>query len=79
MENVAVYWNDVHKYRGEADRRLTKMLSEGTLIKETDRYIILKNPETITLTDSVHNHPQEKASFYYIPRSFITKIEKLEK
>ena len=70
---VSVYWQDIKVYYEDLDKLTPQMLTEGILIKETDEYVYLKDPETLSLT-SMKNHPDKKPTLYYIPKSLITEI-----
>lgn len=75
---VAVYWEDIFAYDIQYDgpHKPTAMLTEGSLIKETGTYVIIDNPETLNLANSV-NHPSIKPRRYFIPKAMIQEIRKL--
>jgi hypothetical protein len=74
--DVVIYWQDIRVYHDGSINNLTQMMTEGALVKETDEYVLVKNPETLNL-DKVINHPEKKPLFYYIPKLFITEISYL--
>lgn len=79
-DTIAVYWLDILAYDLKYTGKImpTPMLTEGVLIKETDEYIIVDNPETLNLMNST-NHPQVKPKRCYIPKAMITEIAVLRK
>lgn len=75
---VAVYWNDIYVYRNDNIHGPSRAYTEGVLAKNTSRYVLLKNPETI-LFNPPRNHPKKNPKFYYIPKSLITEINIVKK
>ena len=71
---VSVYWTDIHAYSDNALHSPTQMYTEGTLVRSNQTYIVLADPETITISQ-VRNHPRRKPRFYCIPRALISSIE----
>ncbi len=73
---VNVEWTDIVYYENFIPEKCSTMYSEGTLIKKTDTFIIIKDPLTIrTHPLPVKNHPTFTPFYYVIPLSFIKKIE----
>jgi len=77
---IAVYWSDIfqydHKYKGP--HTPASLLTEGTISKETNAYILINNPVTLDLRHS-RNHPAKKIRTYYIPKAMITEIRLVKK
>ncbi len=72
-----IEWSDIVYYENSLPEKSSTMYSEGTLIRKTDTYIIIKDPLTIrTYPLPVKNHPSFTPFYYVIPLSFIKKIEK---
>ncbi|MEI6304650.1 MAG: hypothetical protein WCP09_01370 [Candidatus Taylorbacteria bacterium] len=74
-DSVAVYWNDIFQYDDDytGKHKLTPMLTEGVLFRETSSNILIDNPITLNLIDSI-NHPDKTPKKYYIPKAMITEI-----
>lgn len=74
MKYVSIFWEDIRVYYRDEKHSTSFAFTEGYLFAETDRYLIIKNPETVLVGDRVRNHPEKKAKFYCIPRSLIKDI-----
>jgi|SRR3989344_7799856 len=73
---IAIYWNDIFAYDNTYTglHRPTPMVTEGILLKETNGYIIIDNPETLNIKKR-QNHPYQKPTRYYIPKAIIEEIK----
>jgi hypothetical protein len=74
---VNVEWSDIVYYENSIPEKFSTMYSEGTLVKKTETYIIIKDPITVRAYPlPVKNHPSFTPFYYVIPLSFVKKIEK---
>jgi hypothetical protein len=76
-QKVRVFWEDAVFY-GTHDAipdALSQMETIGFIERETDEYLIIKDPITLNLKKNI-NHPKEgNPTFYFIPRGMIIKTE----
>lgn len=77
-KEIAVYWNDLRVYHDGGIHKPTPALTEGLLYRETNKYLLIKDPDTL-LIDSIKNHPEKKPTFCYIPKTMITEVIYLNK
>lgn len=78
LKESTICWRDIHVYRDGKKHEPTLMVTQGNIIKNTESFIIVKNPRTRELkTDK--NHPNYSVKFYYIPQSLILKINGIKK
>jgi hypothetical protein len=79
-QTVGIFWTDIVYFtNGRIPKKCSTMYTEGTISSVTSDIIVIKNPETLSITDTkVENHPSDKASFYIIPKSLITSLELYE-
>ena len=83
LKKVKIYWTDAVIYSASSvskklELKPTCKLTEGILLKESTEWIIIQNPRTITLEDGkrdAREQKKRKATFLYIPRGMIEKIE----
>lgn len=72
---VKIKWNDTKMFSPEnRDIRLTPMETTGILEAEHEHYLLVKNPTTINLHNST-KHPEQKPTFYLIPKGMIENIQ----
>ncbi len=74
-KKIRVIWNDARLFSPQQKTiSLSSMETLGFLEKETDTYLLIKDPIT-TGRDTGGKHPKQKPTFYYIPKGMIQSIE----
>lgn len=82
-KKVKVFWSDAVIYKASSIKNPvpTPKVTEGVLSKKSKGFVILGNPHTINQEDGKRDSREieKKATFLFIPRGMITKIEYLQK
>ena len=74
-KKTRIIWNDARVYSPQDKTvALSPMETTGNIEKETETYIVVRNPITVRLSDK-KEHPQTRPTFYMIPKSMIQSIE----
>lgn len=80
---IGVTWRDIVYFdNGNIPKKPTEIYSEGILIYKNDKYIVLRNTGTIAISKKdIKEFPnaQKKPTYFVIPISFISNIEKYER
>ena len=76
-DNIKVLWNDVSIFSPQRNHVLLSIMeTRGSLEKETDEFIVVKDPTTIN-TKTNAKHPETTPTFYFIPKGIIREIIKI--
>lgn len=70
---VAIDWRDVRAYADDGLHDPTVAYTEGVLARESERYMTIRNPETLVMRD-LRNHPKRRAAFCSIPKALIIRL-----
>ena len=78
-KKVKIVWNDTKVFSPKnLDVSISKMETTGIVENENENQIIIKDPITINLKTG-RNHPEQKPTFYLIPKGMIETIELVDK
>jgi hypothetical protein len=81
FKNIKVWWEDAVLYSRETPNKNslkpTKMLTEGILVKDDKTCVVVQRPRTIYKSSRQRAPKGEGATFIFIPRGMIVKIEKI--
>jgi len=77
-KKIEVIWEDAVIYTIDSiiPQNLPLIKTKGILIKETEKYILLKNTKSTTNTRKEIKH-KDTANFYFIPKGMIVKVKKI--
>lgn len=79
-QKVRIAWKDAVLFSRETARVMrllpTPMTTRGILVKETREGVFIKDPRTINKTTKERVAKEKGATFLFIPRGMIQKIEK---
>jgi hypothetical protein len=71
---VKIIWNDAVVFSPHTKNvRLSRMETTGILEKDTEKYVIIREPKTIRQNGG-KTHPDKTPNFYIIPRGMIISI-----
>jgi hypothetical protein len=74
-KEVTITWNDVRVYSPQQKQiSVSVMKTTGLLVNETEDFYFVKDPTTVR-TESGKSHPEEKPTFYLIPKGMVGEIE----
>ena len=74
-KKITITWHDVRVYSPQQKQvSLSEMKTSGLLVKETEDFYFVKDPITVRV-ESGRPHPEEKPTFYLIPKSMAVSIE----
>ena len=72
--DVNIHWQDVVYVANTVRQQSSVMHSAGIVFKNAKKYVVLKSPETKRVfPQSETFHPQERPTYYVIPKSLIIK------
>ena len=77
-KSIKVFWNDAVIYKDRVPLKLPPKITEGELVKKTDNYLIIKNPQTSIYSDADRIYIpriEPKHKFFFIPKGMIKKIK----
>lgn len=82
-KSVKVYWTDAVIYSASSvakklELKPNKKVTEGSLEKEGEWGIVVRDPCTINIETSKRDHREEmkkKATFLFIPKGMVEKME----
>lgn len=80
-DEIGIFWKDIVYFEnGKIPKNPTKTYTEGKFYSQDSDVVVIKDPETTSLTSrGTRNHPERKPSFYIIPKRLITGVEIYDK
>lgn len=84
---VKIFWNDavIYNYRRLfliKKPNLVKKITMGDLTRETENYIVVKDPRTLTWSDADKTYiklEEKSPTFFFIPKGMMKKVIKIKR
>jgi len=80
MKHVVVTWKDASFYHlGNIPAGCTDMETSGTLMRETDEYILIGDPKSYKLPNRTPYPETGSPKYFLIPKGMVEHIKEIDK